>query len=225
MFCRAAAHRAAIRFSRFCRAAFQAYNSDLWKKMGLAMQRTSRMILAAFAAVAVGTGALAASVSVPQDTISCKLEGWSTDKDPKGLNVRAAPDASAPILAKLLPRPQAESGSLAQFEILGFKDGWVLIKGASYGDYGDPPPATPLYSGMGWVHGSRVGGQLVGGQNVVGLYSEPKDTAKRLPRPANVDEIAVNALLGCTGSWAKVDTNIGVGWVYGLCANQVTTCN
>ena len=33
------------------------------------------------------------------------------------------------------------------------------------------------------------------------------------------------ALLGCTASWAKVDSNIGAGWVCGLCANQVTTCN
>lgn len=189
------------------------------------MQWTLRAILGAAASIAVGPWALAASVSVPADTVSCKLEGWSNDKDPNGLNVRAAPNASAPILARLPQRPQAENGALVEFEILGFKDGWVLIKGASYGDYGDPPPATPLYSAMGWVHGSRVGGQLVGGQNVIGLYAEPRDSARRLPRPGNVDEVEVKALLDCTGLWAKIDSNIGVGWVYGLCSNQVTTCN
>jgi hypothetical protein len=127
------------------------------------MPWTSRMILTAAASIAMGAAAAAATVSVPSDMASCKLEGWSTDKDPNGLNVRAAPNASAPVLARLPQRSEAENGSLAQFEILGFKDGWVLIKGASYGDYGDPPPAKPLYSGMGWVHGSLVGGQLIGG--------------------------------------------------------------
>ncbi len=189
------------------------------------MQRTLRVTMALAASLTPAPCAHAASATVPSDMVPCKLEGWSTDKDPNGLNVRAAPNASAAILARLPPRPQAESGSLVQFEILGVRDGWLLIKGASYGDYGDPPPATPLYSGMGWVHGSRVGGQVIGGQNVVGLYSEPKDSAKRLPRPNNVDEIDVKALLDCAGLWAKVDTNIGVGWVYGLCNNQVTTCN
>ena len=189
------------------------------------MQRTLRVMLALAASLAISRCALAASASVPPDMVQCELEGWSTDKDPKGLNVRAAPNASAAILARLPPRPEAESGSLAQFDILGAKDGWFLIKGASYGDYGDPPPATALYSGTGWVHGSRVGGELVGGQNVGGLYAEPKETAKRLPRPKNVDEIAVKALLDCTGPWAKIDSNIGAGWVYGLCNNQVTTCN
>lgn len=191
-------------------------------KAKLATRWASRLVLFS---LALAPHAFAASVTVPADTTTCKLEGWSTDKDPKGLNVRAAPNASAPILAKLPPRPQADNGSLAQFEVIGFKDGWVLIKGASYGDYGDPPPATPLYSGMGWVHGSRVGGEMLGGENLVGLYAEPKDSAKRLPRPASIDGIEVKALLGCTGSWAKVDTNMGVGWANGLCANQVTTCN
>ena len=147
------------------------------------MQRTLRVTMALAASLTPAPCAHAASATVPSDMVPCKLEGWSTDKDPNGLNVRAAPNASAAILARLPPRPQAESGSLVQFEILGVRDGWLLIKGASYGDYGDPPPATPLYSGMGWVHGSRVGGQVIGGQNVVGLYSEPKDSAKRLPRP------------------------------------------
>lgn len=192
---------------------------------GKASLAALRAVLAAVASLSLGPHAFAASVSVPPDTTICKLEGWSTDKDSKGLNVRAAPNASAPILAKLPPRPQAENGSLAQFQIVGFKDGWVLIKGASYGDYGDPPPATPLYPGMGWVHGSRVGGELVGGQNVIGLYAEPKASAKRMPRPAGVEEIEVKALIGCTASWAKIDSNIGAGWVDGLCANQVTTCN
>lgn len=66
---------------------------------------------------------------------------------------------------------------------------------------------------------------MIGGQNVNGLYTEPKETAKRLPRPAGVEEIEVKALLGCAASWAKIDSNIGAGWTYGLCANQVTTCN
>jgi len=189
------------------------------------MPTTFRPTFVAAFLIAAAAPALAATVETPASAVSCDLEGWSRDKDPNGLNVRAAPNGSAPVVARLPWRPKAENGSFVEFKILGFKDGWALISGANYGDYGDPPPATPLYSGKGWVHGSLIGGQLVGGQNVVGLNSEPKDSADRLPRPGAVEEVEVKALLDCRGPWAKIDSNIGVGWVYGLCSNQVTTCN
>jgi hypothetical protein len=189
------------------------------------MQATFHAGLIAALGLAAAAPAVAATIQTPSDTVPCTLKGWSRDKDPNGLNVRAAPSASAPVVARLPWRPKAENGSLVEFEILGFKDGWALIRGASYGNYGDPPPATPLYSGQGWVHGSLVGGQVVGGQNAIGLYAEPKDAAKRLPRPSDVEEVEVKGLLDCRGAWAKIDSNIGVGWIYGLCSNQVTTCN
>ncbi len=185
-----------------------------------------RVTLALAASLALAPCALAASASVPPDMVQCELEGWSTDKDPKGLNVRATANASAAILARLPPRPEAESGSLAQFDILGAKDGWFLIKGASYGDYGDPPPATALYSGTGWVHGSRVGGELVGGQNVGGLYAKPKETAKRLPATEERRRDRGQGPAQLHGSVGQDQfEDIGAGWVYGLCNNQVTTCN
>ncbi|MEH2509922.1 hypothetical protein V1291_001276 [Nitrobacteraceae bacterium AZCC 1564] len=46
---------------------------------------------------------LAKAKSLPSGTMPCELRGWSEDKDPKGLNVRAEPSVKAKILGTLHP--------------------------------------------------------------------------------------------------------------------------
>jgi len=173
---------------------------------------------------AVGTGA-AATVEVPADMVPCQLHALSVDDDPAGLNVRAAPSASAAVLARLPKWTKADNGPYPELTILGFKDGWFLIEGAHYGDYGDPPPPKPLYAGRGWVHGSKLGGTLMGGDQSSRILMEPRAGAPRVSVKGKADSADVRALLECKGDWAKVRTGVGTGWARGICANQVTTCN
>lgn len=176
--------------------------------------------------LALAAPAAAESIEIPSDIVACQLEAISLDADPAGLNVRAGPSLSAKVIARLPRRPQVESGSNPEVRILGFKDGWFLIEGASYGDYGDPPPPRPLYAGKGWAHGSKLGGGLVGGAMSSALLAEPRDDAPRSTgRPKDGEYIEVRSLLACRGDWAKVSANVGTGWAHGLCSNQVTTCN
>ena len=89
------------------------------------------------------------------------MSGFSIDPDPKGTNVRSAPRADAPVIGHLAPRvrvtPVETTG--VTFEILGSKDGWLLIR--------DGNPATDFTldpanadDGRGWVSGRLVGTTL-----------------------------------------------------------------
>jgi hypothetical protein len=86
------------------------------------------------------TDLLAKAKSLPAGTMPCDIHGWSEDKDPKGLNVRAAPDVKSKVLGTL-PALQVqgerrrentpEGGWLTEFSIVGYKDGWFLIEARS----------------------------------------------------------------------------------------------
>lgn len=176
------------------------------------------VLLSAFNGVAVA----AESIAVPQDTTVCSFRAWAADPDPQGLNVRSAPNLKAAVLGHYIWQKNADAGNFVEFNVTGSRDGWFLIDGGSYGDYGDPPPKEPLYSGRGWVHGSRIAGQLLGLTH--GLRAEPDSKAPEKPLSKAPDAVVVKQLLACKGDWVKIDTDVGTGWVAGLCSNQVTTC-
>jgi hypothetical protein len=164
----------------------------------------------------------AESVERPKDMVACQLSGWSNDTDPAGLNIRSGPSGTASVIARLKQRPENANGDSPEFHILGFKDGWFLIEGANYGSYGDPPPKVPPYGGAGWVHGSKLGGELTGAGDT--LRTAPDPSAPILARADVGESIAVKALIACQGSWVKISSSLGAGWAPGLCSNQVTTC-
>ncbi len=176
----------------------------------------------AFLFAAFGGAALAEAVTVPADTVTCSMNAWAADPDPAGLNVRAAPTASAAVLGHYIWRKNADTGNFVEFEIKGFKDGWFLIEGGTYGDYGDPPPPEPVYNGRGWVHGSRIAGQLLGSTH--GLNAEPDAKSPLKSFGKSADGVVVKKLVACKDKWVKIETDAGTGWVAGLCSNQVTTC-
>ncbi len=179
----------------------------------------STFLLAVMAQAALGEEP---AIADPPDMAVCNTNGWATDRDPKGLNVRSGPSAKAPVIAHFKYRAEAANGSNVQFDIKGYKDGWLLIENGAYGDYGDPEPKEPVYSGKGWISASMVAGQLFGGANR--LFSAPSKDAPSKKFAKTPDAVTVKKALECRRDWIKVETDEGAGWVGGLCNNQVTTC-
>jgi hypothetical protein len=169
----------------------------------------------------------------------CEVHGYLTDTDPKGTNVRSGPDAHAPVighLAREYSDPSVKMDFAAEFTIIGSKNGWMLIKDAKTGQYGDKPEKT-VYAGPGWISGGLVGFSI--GTN--SLRSGPAATDKVIAhlidtaRGIGPDSYAVKRVYGCRGSAVDVDIVLppGVdpkarpirGWSRHVCSNQVTTCD
>lgn len=190
---------------------------------------------------------LAKATSLPPGTMPCDIHGWSEDKDPKGLNVRAAPDVKSKVLGTLPPpyRFKAKDGSentpeggwLTEFKIIGYRDGWFLIEGAQppgkdYEGESYPRNAPKPYAGRGWVSSSKVGAQYANGDTQMGgLYQAPHTDANWMPaRNEGGSEIGADGgpkrIFACSGYWALVESHDKVrGWWRRLCSNQVTNCS
>lgn len=190
----------------------------------------------------------AKTASLPEGTMPCDIRGYSIDKDRNGLNVRSAPDAKSKALGTLPPpytfknRSKMENtpdgGWLTEFSIIGFKNGWFLIEGATppgktYEDERVYPRNHPKpYAGRGWVAASKVGAQYANGATLMGgLYQAPHADAKWTPaKNAFGGEISADGgpkrVLACSGYWALVESHDNIrGWWRRLCSNQVTNCS
>ena len=166
----------------------------------------------------------------------CQISGWSKDKDPAGLNVRAAPRADAPVIATLPPeRRQGHHDTYAvEFRIIGSRDGWLLIEKAKIVDYENGKGDRVIFAGPGWVSGGMVGFEI----NDANLRAAPSVDAKVIATlmdnsdPDGVtgpDGAAVDRVYGCEGGFADVDVHMPRGqkyrgWAARICSNQVTTC-
>ena len=179
---------------------------------------------------------------LPAGTEPCQISGWSLDTDPAGLNVRAAPAATARVVGRVPPPWNApgrdgDPGQAyrAEFEIIGYRDGWFHIRAikAPGVDYGERYPRSrpQPYRGQGWVSARLVGAALANGNLPPGqLYQAPSRNAavRRAVRPdgepvSTGDE--VKRLLACSDSWGLVEIEGVRGWWSGICSNQVTNCS
>jgi hypothetical protein len=128
------------------------------------MKRVSMLLAAIMAAAPM----VPASATMQESDIkramaketACNLKGWSRDREPQGLNVRAGPDIHARIVGNIPFDPgkpdEDYQGFGIGFRIIGSRNGWIKIRNAADG-YQRPGLANkPIYNGEGWVHGSRV---------------------------------------------------------------------
>jgi hypothetical protein len=184
--------------------------------------------------------------ALPPGTEPCDLRAWSIDKDAKGLNVRAAPNASARVLGTLPPPYRLKlagrentppRGWLTEFKITGYRDGWFLIEGATppgkeYEDETRYPKNAPRpYAGRGWVAANKVGANFAnGGTRMGGLFQAPQVDAKWTPvKDRHGNQISADGgpqrLFACSGHWGLVEAHKVRGWWRALCSNQATNCS
>ena len=182
-------------------------------------------------AVIVAGGALSLAVAAPAvDTAgasSCTIRGYLTDRDPKGTNVRGAPRADAPIVGHLpsaAMQPEVREIEGPEFDIVGAKNGWLLIRNAEFGD-------GVLFAGPGWISG-RLAGTTI---NNSLMRAGPSETAAVTLSLENTDKgwgpdsYTVLQIHNCSGEFADVsardpDGRVSRGWVTKLCSAQLTTC-
>lgn len=187
--------------------------------------------LAAFAAAA------AAQPVRTEGAVACAIEGYGSDRDPAGTNVRAAPHAGAAVIGRLPPMQEDEELSETvgpTISVIGSRDGWFLIRRAQpQPPAGGAAPPRPGFVGTGWVAANLVrftmNGQALrasprqGAQSVLALSGTSREGA------FSADSVAIERVHGCQGAFAEVsvrrpDGRRARGWADRLCSNQVTTC-
>jgi hypothetical protein len=173
----------------------------------------------------------AAGVAATVDTAvaaACALSGWSSDPDPAGLNVRAAPRADAEIIGRV---PPPADGYAAEFKIAGSSNGWFLINSVTFRDYESGKGDRMLFKGPGWVFSDKVR-FLINRPEVRGAPAANAALVAKLRTPDGTggpDSAKIDHVFGCSGAFAEVTAHMdgqrpARGWVTGICSNQVTTC-
>lgn len=163
----------------------------------------------------------------------CWLSAYSTDTDPKGTNIRAAPSRDAPVLGTI-PGGRAEAGTGIgpEFQVIASRDGWLLVHNVRWAGY--DLDEKLLFPGPGWIAAGLVS---FSAEDPL-LRSAPRVNApeigKLLPVPDvapawGPSEVIIKRIHRCSGSFVDVDLETpdghkARGWVSGACANQVTTC-
>lgn len=165
----------------------------------------------------------------------CSLHLYSNDADAKGTNIRAAPSVNAPIIGTLPgKRAEADTKIGPEFQVLGAKGGWLLIRNAHWAAYVHEEEL--LFPGPGWIAAKFVGFEIEHGW----LYDTPQGHGQRILKLSSLDQadseshwgpedVRVERVYGCSGSFLEVDIETPNGqkkrgWVTGVCGNQVTTC-
>ena len=199
-------------------------------------KRSGRIVLAIICLLA--SPALATLIETAGAS-QCDTRGYNKDTDPRGTNLRAAPSAQAPIVGHLPPRQPIEPGADdlvgAEFDIIGARDGWLLIRDAHAG-----PDDKLVFKGPGWISGRLVGFTLGGGvlrdapdvdaKVIAKLPGELKDGSAYGP-----DSYEIVAVHGCFSHFVDVTIKLAPsiapkakplrGWNERACSTQVTTCD
>ena len=164
-----------------------------------------------------------------QDGI-CSFSGWSTDPDPRGLNVRAGPSATARILGTLPPPEPGEDVEVdfgATFDVVEARDGWFRIENARrWSQAGQGASTLP----SGWISGRYLGFQLVTDKAFAEPNSGSPVVAIAFAEDGGLSQFAYRQPSACRGEWVRLlvtgrDGREREGWVRGVCGLQETTCD
>jgi len=165
------------------------------------------------------TIALSALATFSQVNEKCIHRAWITDTDPKGLNVRQKPAASAKVIGKI---PFArDEGQQTIVEITGYSNGWLRIRSAESVD-GDVS-----FQGIGWISSkmATVNTERPDGNSSkpVTLFSLPD---RRSKKAGTIPSDVLPRLIGYDCFGFKVEYKGKAGWLSAgdMCGNPVTTC-
>ncbi len=192
---------------------------------GLALSLGAMLALPAHAAPDVDTAGAS----------QCKTRGYLSDKDPKGTNVRAAPNGTALVIGHLpAPAKMKDDDEIVAVEvdIIGAKNGWLLIRNPDRGTLKRP----------GWVFGGLVSATI----GTPRLLAAPSENAKVISKlqyageeGVGPDSFEVKQIHGCQGHYVEVTVSLAPsikpfpglpkqpmrGWVEKICSTQLTTCD
>jgi hypothetical protein len=162
---------------------------------------------------------------------STPKRAFATDPDPTGSNIRSAPRPSAAVIGHLPPRQSlgGDDYASAEFDVIGSKDGWLLIQNARAATKG---AEVQIFVGPGWISGG-LAGVLLGSP---ALRAEPRQNAATRVRLTNEtknwgpNSYRVARIHGCFGEFIEATTTPPLGpavrgWSYRPCASQLTTCD
>lgn len=187
--------------------------------------------------------------ALPEGAVACEMTGWTTSKNPKGMEVRAEPDRKAKIVGRLaaakkaiMPEdeemPPFENLFRTQFSIIGYRSGWFLIENAAHpyekegSGYHDRRRLLGMksYSGRGWIPAEVVGGILSdrAKPEFGAIWQEPRKDADKLPvksggRPYGEGSYA-EKVFACQGEWVQIQIGGVTGWWPGLCSAESGAC-
>lgn len=166
---------------------------------------------------------------VPAGTACDIRGGWSEDKDPAGLNVRAGPSPTAPIVGKLPPPrydPDFEREMKADFDILEIRDGWVRIGMKDPDDWSPAYPRPPA----GWISARYVGFDLQSDKAFAAPDPKSRLIASAWETADGIHAFGYRYPSECRGRWVRLLVTDRQGrespaWARGVCNNQETTCD
>jgi len=158
----------------------------------------------------------------PANTVACDVTLNVDDPDPKGLNVRATPDAKiGKVIAVLKP-----VGEWTQVHVTGQSGNWSRIDHAEAVDDDAENGERQVFQGDGWVFTSKLGfSELYVGDGTV-IRDRPAREGKVLLRVSDeAKEPKSTKVLGCDGKFIKVQADKQIGWTDSWCTNERTTCS
>lgn len=159
---------------------------------------------------------LARAEKIAAAPITCDVNAYVIDPDPKGLNVRSGPGRTHMIVGTL---PHSEDG--VTVHIVGAQGDWVLIENPENLDDTDNQELPKL---KGWVYAPMLGTstrQTRSGK--VNLYESPNRKSRIVGKAPFEAEVSLQS---CRGTWAQVKYKQTMGWLdqESQCGSPVTTC-
>ncbi len=181
-----------------------------------------------------------------------KLMAFSTETDPKGLNIRDKPNGAVIGTVPTLVTSGGLTGTAGPlFTILGSQDGWFHVESIGVDEQIAERKVAPGYLGKGWVLGRKIGFNI---QSEIGFEKPHKiaDSLRfdpgndRIKAGTNVvadlmgqsrsEKIKIVAAVGCHEDWVLVELSIAPlekpkesrsrrAWFRGICDIVETSCD